>query len=259
MKKTVKYLVTFFLCLSIPFSFAEVQQQSPKVTLIFGTQINSQPFSSLDASGSVYGFSIVFARMICSELQANCLFKPMPFSELFDALKTGEIDAAIGGISITDERKQDFDFTLPYLPTKASILAAYHPGQKPLKQMTQSAARNKIFAAQKHSAFEQVMKKFFPNLNVKEYEHMDDIINALAQNEVDYALLDTPVAHYWENQSPRRLYVVGKPYDLQIGIGIMINKNKPLLRAKMNAAILSITRSNTYAELLKTFFPMDNP
>jgi hypothetical protein len=76
---------------------------------------------------------------------------------------------------------------------------------------------------------------------------------------IDYAFLDTPVAHYWENQSPRRLYVVGKPYDLQIGIGIMINKNKPVLRAKMNAAILSITKSDTYAELLKTFFPLDNP
>ena len=46
----------------------------------------------------------------------------MSFDNVLTSLQTGKADLAIAGISATDERKEVFDFSIPYYENKMSFL-----------------------------------------------------------------------------------------------------------------------------------------
>ena len=49
-------------------------------------------------------------------------FKHQPWDSLFPALKNGDTDIVISGVTITDERKQSMDFTDPYFEITQVVL-----------------------------------------------------------------------------------------------------------------------------------------
>lgn len=61
------------------------------------------------------GFAVSLFRKCAELMEVRCHFVQMPLEEAFEKLTDGEIDVAIGGISITSEREAKFDFTTPTL------------------------------------------------------------------------------------------------------------------------------------------------
>lgn len=59
------------------------------------------------------GYEIEMIYMIARELNLKLEFVPMSAAAMFSSLETGKADVAIGSISITEERKEQFDFTVP--------------------------------------------------------------------------------------------------------------------------------------------------
>jgi hypothetical protein len=51
------------------------------------------------------------------------------FDELFAGLQNGKYDAAIGAITVTDERNTIVDFTDPYFTAGQAAVSFYNPGQ----------------------------------------------------------------------------------------------------------------------------------
>lgn len=257
MKKIIIAISLSFLCLLIITRlFAANGLDNNQPTIVFATTEAYAPYAAVDSSGHVYGFSIAFSQMLCAEMKANCIYKPMVFDAIFPTLAAGKVDAAIGAISITKEREEQFVFTLPYLPTQGSLLGKLKPGQKPIKSMTPEIALKHVFGVQKASVYQDTLIAKFPNIRYKSYDSLDTLLGGLLDNEVDFIILDTSAANYWANQTSNRLYVVGDPYYLKVGIGIMLNKGETQLLAKLNRAIHKVTRSKDYDELLKTFFPV---
>lgn len=253
----MKYLLIITLMLTI-FTCSHADETT-QPTLVFGTTEAYVPFAALDSAGAVYGFSVSFSRMLCKEMEVRCIYKPMVFKDFFSALSEHKIDAAIGAIAITKERQEKFAFTLPYLISQASNIAKIIPGQKPLKKVTLQLAQNKIFGIQTKSIFADKFAEHYPNLRSKSYNSVVEMIEALQKGEVDFIILDTPVANYWVNtEVASQFYIVGKPFNVHSGIGIMLNKDNPKLLAKLNQAIMKVTQSNDYRRLLQTFFPLAN-
>lgn len=61
------------------------------------------------------GFAVSLFRKCAELMEVRCRFVQMPLGETLEKLTNGEIDVAIGGISITSERETKFDFTTPTL------------------------------------------------------------------------------------------------------------------------------------------------
>jgi len=65
--------------------------------------------------GKLEGIEIDLAREVGKDLGKRMVFVEMPWVELIAALKAGEIDVIMSGMSITAERKKEISFTEPYL------------------------------------------------------------------------------------------------------------------------------------------------
>ena len=85
--------------------------------LTFGTNAEFPPFEFVSGSGVIDqydGIDIAIAKQIAEENGMTAAIENMEFASLLIALENGQIDAAIAGMTVTEDRKESADFTIPY-------------------------------------------------------------------------------------------------------------------------------------------------
>ena len=82
--------------------------------LIVYTDPNFAPFEFLGADG-VQGVDIEIAKAIAAELGVTASFSEANFDSILMSIKGGKGDIAVSGFTITDERKESVDFSIPYI------------------------------------------------------------------------------------------------------------------------------------------------
>ena len=85
--------------------------------LVFGTNAEFPPFEFVTAQGVIDqydGIDMALAKQIAEENGMTAVIENMEFDSLLVALQNGQIDAAIAGMTVTEERKETVDFSVPY-------------------------------------------------------------------------------------------------------------------------------------------------
>lgn len=101
---------------------ADAEQGSAVTTktegvLTFGTNAEFPPFEFVAGNGVIDqydGIDIAIAKQIAEENGMTAAIENMEFPSLLIALENGQIDAAIAGMTVTEDRKESADFTIPY-------------------------------------------------------------------------------------------------------------------------------------------------
>lgn len=70
-----------------------------------------------ETEGGFEGFDIDIWNEVSGGLGIDSTFRLMPFGDLLKAVESGEVDAALAGISITEDRELALDFSHPYMRT----------------------------------------------------------------------------------------------------------------------------------------------
>lgn len=86
-------------------------------TITFGTNAEFPPFEYVTSSGVIDdfdGIDINIAKQVGEDIGKEAKIENMEFDSIFIALENGQVDAAIAGMTITDERKDTLDFSIPY-------------------------------------------------------------------------------------------------------------------------------------------------
>ncbi len=86
-------------------------------TITFGTNAEFPPFEFVTANGVIGefdGIDMAIAKQIAEENGMTAAIENMEFDSLLVALQNGKIDAVIAGMTVTDERKEAVDFSMPY-------------------------------------------------------------------------------------------------------------------------------------------------
>lgn len=70
----------------------------------------------------VVGFDITMGQYIAKECAASLEVIDMDFDSLIPALASGSIDFIAAGMSVTEERKKNVDFSAPYYESEQVII-----------------------------------------------------------------------------------------------------------------------------------------
>ncbi len=108
-----KLLVVSMLVLALVLTAAASAQD----VITFGTNAEFPPFEFVTAQGVIDefdGIDMVIAKTIAEENGKTAKISNMEFDSLLIALQSGQIDAVIAGMTITEERKEAVNFTTPY-------------------------------------------------------------------------------------------------------------------------------------------------
>src|ERR1700754_2472436 len=89
--------------------------------LVVATDTAFVPFEF--KQGSTYtGFDVELWAAIAKEMKVQYKLQPMDFNGIIPGLQTKNIDVALAGITIRDDRKKVIDFSDPYYESGLSIL-----------------------------------------------------------------------------------------------------------------------------------------
>jgi len=90
---------------------------------INGIDANFPPFAYVDKTGKAGGFDIDAVDWIAKQMGFNVNHQPMDWDGIIPNLIAKKIDFIASGMSITEERKQKVNFTIPYWQIKQVFVA----------------------------------------------------------------------------------------------------------------------------------------
>ncbi|HHW46495.1 MAG TPA: transporter substrate-binding domain-containing protein [Clostridiales bacterium] len=92
----------------------KIDEYTPDGKIVLGTNAEFEPFEYRDDKGDVVGFDIEIAKRIAADLGKELVIDDMAFDSLIAALQTGKVDFVVAGMSNTEERRQNVDFSDDY-------------------------------------------------------------------------------------------------------------------------------------------------
>ena len=89
--------------------------------LKLGTNATFPPFEYIEGT-EIVGFDITMGEYIAKDCQAKLEVIDMAFDSLIPALSAGAVDFVAAGMSVTEERKKNVDFSDPYFASEQVII-----------------------------------------------------------------------------------------------------------------------------------------
>lgn len=91
-------------------------------TLTMATNAEFPPFEYKDDAGNITGYDIEIAKEIARQLNMSLAIEDMAFDSLIVALTSGKADMVIAGMTVTEERQQNVDFSDNYYEATQVII-----------------------------------------------------------------------------------------------------------------------------------------
>ncbi|MFC3072955.1 ABC transporter substrate-binding protein [Shinella pollutisoli] len=227
--------------------------------IVIGTEGAYPPFNNLEADGTLTGFDIDIAKALCEEMKAECTFVTQDWDGIIPALIAKKFDAIIASMSITDERKQQVDFSKKYYNTPPAIVV---PKDSELTEATYEAFDGKTLGAQGSTTHANYAEAHLKGAEIKLYPTADEYKLDVANGRVDGVIDDVVVLSEWlKSDDGACCKLLGTlPVDPVIngeGAGIAVRKGETELADKFTAAIAAIRASGKYQEINAKYFDFD--
>lgn len=116
MRRITKYAAFIFIMI-VFISTLTACGKKDRGTLTFGTSAEFPPFEFETDDGIIDqydGIDIAIAKMIAEEDDMTAAIVNMEFESLLEALQNDQVDAVIAGMTVSDQRLEEADFSIPY-------------------------------------------------------------------------------------------------------------------------------------------------
>ena len=211
-----------------------VSSHAANKTLVVATDTAFVPFEFKQGDKYV-GFDVDLWAAIAKELKLDYTLKPMDFSGIIPALQTKNIDLALAGITITDERKKAIDFSDGYY--KSGLLV-----------------NGKVVAVKSGTGSVDYAKANIKTKDLRQFPNIDNAYMELGTGRADAVLHDTPnILYFIKTAGNGKFKAVGESLEAQ-NYGIAFPKGSDELREKVNGALKTLRDNGTYNEIYKKWF-----
>ncbi len=215
-----------------------------------GIDTTYPPFE-FEEDGEYTGIDIDLIKAIAENQDFEIDFNPMDFGGIIPALQADQLDVAIAGMSITDERKEIVDFSDPYFDAGLSLVVAEDNSDitslEDLEGKTvavKSGTTGAQFARDNEAEY---------GYEISQFEDSPSMFQEVSNGNADVLLEDYPVIAYAIAESELALKTVGERLTGdQYGIAVLKGENAELLE-KINAGLQELRDSGEYDEILNKY------
>lgn len=215
-----------------------------------GIDTTYPPFE-FEEAGEYKGIDIDIINAIAENQGIEIEFSPMDFGGIIPAMQADQLDIAIAGMSITDERKKVVDFSNPYFD--AGLTLVVEGGNEKITSIDD--LKGKKLAAKKGTtgakfAQENASKYGF---EVVQFNDSPAMFQEVANGNADALIEDYPVIAYAIAQNDLGLKTIGDRLNGdQYGIAVLKGENEDVLE-KINAGLAALKEDGTYDEIVNTY------
>lgn len=215
------------------------------------TEPSFAPFEFMDQNTSqLIGFDIDIINAIAKETGFKAEIASMPFDGQIPAVLTHQIDVAISGFTITEERAKIVNFTEPYYDAGLGSLV-----RNDLKSQITTAAdlEGKTICAQIGTSGAMYAQKI-KDAKLTQFNTASEAFMELDKGSCDATVNDKPVLEYYLATTKNdKLFLLTDRFTFE-QYGIVTAKDNKELSNKMEAGLKLIKANGTYDKIYTKWF-----
>jgi cystine transport system substrate-binding protein len=233
------------------FAQSALDQIKEAGALRIGTEGTYAPFTFHDESGELVGFDVEIGRAIAEHIGVEAEFVEGPWDGLIAGIDANRYDVVINQVGINEERQAKYDFSEPYIASKAALIVR----EDNADITTFEDLEGKRSAQTLTSNFGKLAESYGAELVPT--EGFDQSIALVLQGRADATINDSLSFFDFKTQQPdAQVKVVATAEDADFS-GVLLAKGKPELLAAINEALAAIQADGTYAEISQKYFGED--
>lgn len=218
--------------------------------LEMATSADFAPFESRNTEGEIVGFDIDLAQYIADELGYELEITDMKFDGLVGALQNDRVDMVLAGMSATEDRQQNVDFSIPYHRSGEMFVTQADSDITSIEDLEGKTVGVQLGTIQEEGA-ENIREEEGIDFEIKSVDDGPILIQELMSNRIDVAYMDKAVAEgYIEEQG---LAGFDDPTSSTPGMAIAFPKGSDLVE-EVNAVLEEAEESGKLQELKDKWF-----
>ena len=170
-----------------------------------GVFSDKNPFGYVDENGKVQGYDVYFAKRIAKDLLGSedaVDFVYVEAASRVEYLKSAKVDITLANFTVTDERKEQVDFALPYMKVALGIVS---PQKAEITDVNQLKGKKLIVV--KGTTAETYFSKNYPDVTLEKFDEYQEAYDALLDGRGDAFSTDNTEVLAWAKQN--KGFVVG--------------------------------------------------
>nr|WP_249732851.1 amino acid ABC transporter substrate-binding protein/permease [Paenibacillus lautus] len=239
------------MAVGVPYgSVSAAGESASGKTYQIGTDVTFAPFEFQDASGKFVGIDMDLLDAIAKDQNFKYEIKPLGFNAAVQALEANQVDGVIAGMSITDERKQKFDFSDPYFDS--GVVMAIRQDQESIKSYEDLRGKKVAVktGTEGYSFAESISSKY--GFTIVPFDDSAQMYDDVKTGNSVACFDDFPVLAYGVEQNNGLKIVTEMEPGASYGFAVSKGRNQELLQ-KFNAGLVNLKASGEYDRIKEKY------
>ncbi len=257
----MKKMMMMFMSVSLLMVFAAASMAEDTAlpdlqgrTVVAVTGNDYTPLNFIDPkTGKAAGWEYDAVNEICKRLNCNVDWQVAAWDTMIAAIHEGQFDVGMDGITITDERKQQVDFSIPYMVSQQFMLVRSDESRftnaEEFKKQEDLLIGSQTGTTNFYVAVYSVLDGNEANPRIKLFENFGATVQALLGGDVDMVLMDAASSRGYVGANQGKLKTIGDPLGTE-EFGFIFKPKSDLVEP-FNAAIKSM-QADGFLETLNT-------
>ncbi|MBQ1466173.1 MAG: transporter substrate-binding domain-containing protein [Eubacteriaceae bacterium] len=221
--------------------------------LIIAMEGNWSPWTYHDESGALVGFDTEVAAAIAEKLGVTPEYVEGAWEGLFMGLSNGRYDVIVNGVGITDERKDTYDFSIPYAFNTTVLIVK----SDNTEITTLADLKDKVTANSLGSTYEAIAVEAGVD-HVETVDTLEETLNLVLNGRVDATLNAKGSFQDYMKAHPDAPLVIVEEVEIEyIGIPVVKGEDNATLIDAINKAIEELRADGTLTEISVKYFGFD--
>ncbi|MGL5955687.1 MAG: transporter substrate-binding domain-containing protein [Brevinema sp.] len=230
--------------------------QSKSDTLIVGMELAYPPFETKNQEGKPIGVSVDLAYALGEFLGKKVIIENTAWTGLIPALQTGKVDIVISSMTITEDRKQQVEFSDPYAQARIAMLVNIN---SPVNSIADLNQKGRVVAVKQGTSPFLFAQKNLTNALVNSFSSESAVLTEVLQGKADAFLYDqlTIYNNFQRNQETTKMVAIDQDVKDIEQWGMAIKKGNTELVTKVNEFLADYKAKNGFDTLTKKYLEVE--
>ncbi|TEB15646.1 Cystine-binding periplasmic protein precursor [Pelotomaculum sp. FP] len=210
-----------------------------------------RPFNYYDEGNNLTGFDVEIGKALAEKMGLEPTPVTAPWDSLINGLQAKRYDAILGSMTITEDRKQQVDFSDPYYVSGGQLFVYTESGIKSIADLKNDTKIGVLTT----STYDEEARKY--SQNIINYSSDETALRDLDAGRLQAVITDRFVGKLAIDETGlKNIEMVGDLLFVE-EVGIAFRQEDDTLREKVNNALKEIKQDGTYLEISKKYFDQD--
>jgi ABC-type amino acid transport substrate-binding protein len=226
--------------------------------LVMATSADYPPYEYVDSTGGtqeIVGFDVEIAQYITEELGYELEIQNIDFNSLIPALQANRADFVMAGMTPTEERRQNVDFSEIYYEARNTIVSRQGSGLTSPETLTGKTVGVQLGSTQEQAAKD--LAEDVQGMNLTRLNRINEMIQELKAGRIDAIIMEDTVAAGFLASNPD-LEANDIPNVGEAGSAIAFPRGSEL-REEFNPVLEEMISSGKMDELINKWFGDESP